>query len=66
MLSVFSDIKYTGLQHVRNKQGKNKIFSMSGNYHGVFKMLGDLFHLTHFRELSGNFCHGNLMLSKND
>ena len=43
---------FTGLPRVREKSGKNKIFSRSGNFE---KMSGNFAHLTNVREMSGNF-----------
>ena len=49
-------IIYTGLPRVREKSGKNKIFSRSGNCQGILKKCQGIFvHLTNVRELSGNF-----------
>ena len=42
----------TGLPRVREKSGKNKILSRSGNFE---KMSGNFGHLTNVREMSGNF-----------
>ena len=38
-------VHFSGLPRVREKSGKNKIFSRSGNFG----------HLTNVREMSGNF-----------
>ena len=49
-------LKIAGLPRVREKSGKNKIFSRSGNCQGNFeKMSGNFGHLTNVREMSGNF-----------
>ena len=42
----------SGLPRVREKSGKNKIFSRSGNFE---KMSGNFGHFTNVREMSGNF-----------
>ena len=54
--------KISGLPRVREMSGKNKIFSRSGKSQGILKkMSGNFGHMTHVRELSGNFmmlCQG--------
>ena len=54
------DLTVTGLPRVREMSGKNKIFSRSGKFE---ELSGNFGHLTHVRELSGNFvmsCQGIL------
>ena len=51
-ISQLPKCMYPGLPRVREKSGKNKIFSRSGNFE---KMSGNFGHLTNVREMSGNF-----------
>ena len=59
VVSMLAALLVTGLPRVREKSGKNKIFSRSGNCQGILKKCQEFWP---FDQCQGNvreFCHDN-------